>query len=60
MPDRVHGFALARMARMRRRSLGVIYITGYDVPTTEAVGTVLRKPISAEKLVDEVRRALAR
>ena len=59
MPDRLHGFALARMARMRRRSMKVVYITGQDVPTSEAMGSVLRKPIGEEALVDEIRRVLA-
>ncbi|HUH83992.1 MAG TPA: response regulator [Stellaceae bacterium] len=59
MPDHLHGFALARMARQRRRDVKVVYITGYDVPTTDTVGRVLRKPISEEALVDEIRHALA-
>jgi CheY-like chemotaxis protein len=59
MPDRVHGFALARMARMRRRDLKVIYVTGHDIPTSEALGKVLRKPVTDAELVDEVRRALS-
>ncbi len=60
MPDRLHGFALARIARQRRREMKVVYITGDDVPASEAVGRVLRKPISEEALVDEIRHALAR
>jgi CheY-like chemotaxis protein len=60
MPDRLHGFALARMARTRRRDVKVVYITGYDVPTSDAIGPVLRKPISDEALVDEIRQVLAR
>ncbi len=59
MPQRIHGFALARMARMRRRGLKVLYLTGYDVPTVEAAGKVLRKPLTDDQLVDEVRAALA-
>ena len=59
MPDRVHGFALARMARLRRRGLKVIYLTGHDIPASGAIGPVLRKPISEKALVDEIRRALA-
>jgi len=58
MPGRIHGFALARMARMRRLGLKVLYITGYDVPTVEAAGKVLCKPISDEELLREVRAAL--
>lgn len=59
MPDRVNGFALARMARMRRLDLRIMYITGHDVPTTEAAGKVLRKPVSDEELIREVRAMLA-
>jgi CheY-like chemotaxis protein len=35
-PSRVHGFALARMARMRRLDLKVLYVTGFDAPEAEA------------------------
>lgn len=59
MPDRVHGFALARMARMRRPDLKILYLTAYDLPATEAIGKVLRKPVTDVDLVDEVRHALA-
>lgn len=59
MPERIHGFALARMARMRRTGLKVLYLTAFDVPTSEAAGKVLRKPLSDEQLVEEVRLALA-
>src|SRR5690242_7407026 len=51
MPDRVHGFALARMARMRRRDLKVLYVTAYDIPSDEALGKVLRKPLADAELV---------
>jgi CheY-like chemotaxis protein len=59
MPERIHGFALARMARMRRAGIKVLYVTAFDVPTVEDAGKVLRKPISNEELVDQVRLALA-
>jgi len=59
MPDRVNGFALARIARMRCRDKKVIYITAYDVPLNEAEGRVLRKPLADHDLVTEVRMALA-
>ena len=59
MPERVHGFALARMARMRQLGLKVLYVTGYDVPEVENFGKVLRKPISDDQLLAEVRQALA-
>ena len=59
MPDRVNGFALARMARMRRRDLRILYVTAYDVPAAEAIGKILRKPIPLEVLVQEAGIALA-
>ena len=59
MPERVHGFALARMARMRRTGLKVLYLTAFDVPTSEAAGKVLRKPLTDEQLVEEARLALS-
>jgi CheY-like chemotaxis protein len=58
-PKGIHGFALARMARMRRLGLKVIYVTGFDVPEVEAVGKVLRKPVSNEQFLTEVKLALA-
>lgn len=59
MPNQVHGFALGRMGKMRRRHLKVLYLTGYDVPTHEAIGKVLRKPIGDNELIEEVKLALA-
>lgn len=59
MPRAVNGFALARMARLRRLDLKTLYVTGYDVPTHEAVGKILRKPIEDATLLAEVRVALA-
>ena len=62
MPQ-VHGFALARMAKVRRPSLRVLYMSGYnDLPQHErgmAFGKVVEKPSEPEKLVEEVRAALA-
>lgn len=59
MPRRVNGFALARMGLMRRPALKVIYVTAFDdVPTSEAAGPVLRKPVTGEALVAAARRAL--
>jgi DNA-binding NtrC family response regulator len=60
MPDRVNGFALARMARLRRPALKVIYITGFDIPsaTGEALGTIIRKPLDNDQLLDELTRLL--
>lgn len=60
MPDRVNGVALSRMARLRRRELKVIYMTGYSIPgiDREALGPILRKPIDDDALISEVERAL--
>jgi CheY-like chemotaxis protein len=59
MPGGVNGFALARMGRMRRLDLRVLYVTGYDLPIDEGMGKVLRKPISLDVLVSEARLALS-
>ena len=54
----VNGFALARMARMRHRELKVIYVSAFDVPTDEAIGPVLRKPVDSDMLLAEIRKVL--
>jgi CheY-like chemotaxis protein len=59
MPSGVNGFALARMARMRRQDLKILYMTAYDVPAGEALGDILHKPIADDDLVATVREALA-
>jgi CheY-like chemotaxis protein len=61
MPGSVNGLALSRMARMRRKNLKILYVTGYSIPGAEreALGPVLMKPIEEEQLVQEVERALA-
>ena len=61
MPDRVNGIALARMARLRRRDIKIIYITGYNIPgiDREALGPILRKPVDDTALVQEIDRVLA-
>lgn len=59
MPNGINGFALGRMARMRRLNLKLLYLTAYDVPTHDAVAKILRKPITDAELVLEVRQALA-
>ena len=60
MPGGINGFALARMARMRRLDLRVLYVTAYDLPMEEGIGKVLRKPIGLDALVAEARNALSR
>lgn len=61
MPDRVNGLALSRMARMRRLDLRVVYMSGYDIPGFEdqALGTLLRKPVSDDLLLAEIARTLS-
>ena len=61
MPGGVNGLALSRMARLRRRDVKVLYVTGYDVPCAEmeALGPILRKPLMNERLLSEVERLLA-
>ncbi len=56
----LNGFGVARMGRMRRHDLKVVYVTGYDnVPVHEAMGPILRKPVAPETLVSTVRRELS-
>jgi CheY-like chemotaxis protein len=61
----LNGFNLARMARMRRRSLKVLYMTGYHETVTamrdtgERYGKLLSKPILPQELRTEVATALA-
>jgi CheY-like chemotaxis protein len=59
MPNGVNGFALARMARLRRLELKILYLTAFDFPAEEAAGKILRKPLPLEVLVLETQRALA-
>ena len=61
MPDGVNGIALSRMARLRRRDLKVIYLTGHSIPgiEEEALGPILTKPIDDAVLIREVERVLA-
>lgn len=61
VPSGVNGMALSRMARMRRRDLKIIYLTGHDLPGAEqeALGPILRKPVTDQVLLAEVRRVLA-
>lgn len=61
MPDRVNGLALARMARLRRPTIKLLYVTGYDIPglATEALGPILRKPVADEELLAAVRQLLS-
>jgi CheY-like chemotaxis protein len=52
MPAGVNGFALARMARMERPDIKVIYITGYSLAPYEKMipdpsGPILSKPLGS-------------
>lgn len=62
MPGAVNGFALARMAQLRRSGLKVVYITGVDdLPKSEvsaALGVIVRKPFTGEQLLAAVNAAL--
>lgn len=60
MPGSVNGLALSRMARMRRRNLKIIYVTGYTIPGAEreALGPILNKPVDDAQLISEIERAL--
>jgi CheY-like chemotaxis protein len=61
MPDSVNGIALSRMARLRRRGLKVIYLTGYDLPGIDhdPLGPILRKPVDNQVLIQEIHRVLS-
>jgi CheY-like chemotaxis protein len=54
----VHGFALARMARVKHPGIKCIHVTGFDLPTSEASGPVLRKPLNDGQLLSEIATAL--
>src|SRR3954468_14375722 len=60
MPDGLGGVALARLARMRRPGLKIIYVTGYEIPglANHAKGPVLQKPIMTSQLVAEIGRLI--
>src|SRR3954468_18211912 len=60
MPDGLGGVALARLARLRRPNLKVIYVTGYEIPglANHAKGPVLQKPIMTSQLVAEIGRLI--
>jgi DNA-binding response OmpR family regulator len=61
----LNGFNLARMARLRRESLKILYLTGFfeEVITLRdggaKYGKLLRKPIIPQQLRAEIDSALA-
>jgi CheY-like chemotaxis protein len=61
MPNSVNGLALARMARLRRRNLKIVYVSGYSIPGVEdeLLGPILRKPVDDRLLIEEIEKVLA-
>lgn len=60
IPRGVGGMTLARMARVRRPSLKIVYITGYDVPADQrdADVPILRKPLAPGPLLAAIHALL--
>ena len=61
MPGQPSGFTLARMARLRRRDLPVIYAaeSGVDSKETDrALGPILQRPFDADTLASEINAVL--
>lgn len=60
MPDRVNGLALARMARLRRPDIKVVYLSGYSIEgiEAEALGPIIRKPVDNDSFLDRIARIL--
>jgi CheY-like chemotaxis protein len=64
MPGKANGFALARMARLRRPLLKIIYVTAYadDLARKSPelmLGPMLEKPFPADRLVAAIEQSLA-
>jgi CheY-like chemotaxis protein len=57
----VHGYALARMARIRRPRLPIVFVTGYpELAAAEGdQGKVLVKPFELRELTDQIKAKLA-
>jgi CheY-like chemotaxis protein len=59
--DTPHGFSIARMARLRRPKLPVLFVTAFEVPASEggiADAKILSKALSMDMLLLEVQEAL--
>jgi len=56
----VNGMAMARMARMKRPAIKILYVTGYNLQEAEreALGPILRKPVSEIELLSAVHRLI--
>jgi len=65
MPGELHGYDLARQARARKPRIKLLYTSGYalSAPLSRSVpiedATLVVKPYRLEKLIGEIRRALA-
>jgi CheY-like chemotaxis protein len=60
--DTPHGFSIARMARVKRPKLPVLFVTGFDAPSDDTGVTgakILSKKLSLDTLLLEVQTALA-
>lgn len=59
--DTPHGFSIARMALVRRPRLRVLFITAFDVPSSDSIpdSKILSKGIGDEMIVLEVEEACA-
>lgn len=59
--DTPHGFSIARMALVRRPRLRVLFLTAFDVPTTDSIpdAKILSKSIGDDMIVLEVEEACA-
>jgi CheY-like chemotaxis protein len=58
MPRQVNGIALSRL---RRAGLKILYVSGYDLPDAakdQALGPILRKPVSDAVLLEQVEQVL--
>jgi DNA-binding response OmpR family regulator len=53
LPTGISGFTLARLARMRRPDLKILYFTGHDLPEDvgESAGPILKKPLDRDPLL---------
>ena len=62
IPNQPSGFTLARMARLRRPGLSVLYLGASGEPDRKeaerALGPVLQKPLAPAVLVEHVRAAI--
>jgi CheY-like chemotaxis protein len=48
------GLALGRMARMKRRGVKLVFISGYDLDENSLPGRLFRKPVDVDGLMTEI------